>query len=93
MRLDLFLKTSRLVTRRTLAQELCDAGLVEINGMTAKSGKEVRVGDLIRINRRDRSTEVKVALVPSTKQVSKAAAGGLYQLIEDKIIPAGDVSA
>lgn len=86
MRLDLFLKTSRLVARRSLAQEFCDAGLVEVNGMKAKSGKEVRSGDVIGITRRGRSTIVKINSVPSTKQVSKDIAGELYEIIEDTVM-------
>ena len=45
MRLDLFLKVSRLVPRRSLAQEFCDAGVVSVNGASAKSSKEVKAGD------------------------------------------------
>jgi ribosomal 50S subunit-recycling heat shock protein len=47
MRIDLFLKASRLCLRRSVAQELCDAGAVEVNGAPAKSSRAVRVGDEI----------------------------------------------
>ncbi len=47
MRLDLFLKTSRLVKRRTVAQEMCVAGRVLVNGNEAKPAKEVKQGDVI----------------------------------------------
>ena len=83
MRLDVFLKLSRLITRRTLAQEFCDAGLIKINGAVAKSGKEVKVGDEIAISRRDRNLTVRVTSVPETKQVSKQSAGGLYTVLAD----------
>jgi ribosomal 50S subunit-recycling heat shock protein len=83
MRLDLYLKVSRLIQRRTLAQEFCDAGLIEVNGVSAKSGKEVKVGDEISINRRDRKITVRVASVPDTKQVSKQSAGDLFTVIDD----------
>ncbi|HQU94067.1 MAG TPA: RNA-binding S4 domain-containing protein [Pyrinomonadaceae bacterium] len=83
MRLDVFLKVSRLITRRTLAQEFCDAGLIEINGAVAKSGKEVKVGDEITIRRRDRKLTVRVNSIPDSKQVSKQAAGDLYTVIAD----------
>ena len=83
MRLDVFLKLSRLIARRTLAQEFCDAGLIEINGVVAKSGKEVKVGDEITVNRRNRKLTVRVAFVPDSKQVSKQAAGDLYSVVAD----------
>jgi ribosomal 50S subunit-recycling heat shock protein len=83
MRLDVFLKLSRLITRRTLAQEFCDAGLIQINGAVAKSGKEVKVGDEITISRRDRKLTVRIVSVPETKQVSKQSAGDLYTVVSD----------
>ena len=83
MRLDVFLKLSRLITRRTLAQEFCDAGLIQINGAVAKSGKEVKVGDEITISRRDRKRTVRIVSLPETKQVSKQSAGDLYTVVSD----------
>lgn len=83
MRLDVFLKLSRLITRRTLAQEFCDAGLIQINGAVAKSGKEVKVGDEITISRRDRKLTVRIVSVPETKQISKQSAGDLYTVVSD----------
>ncbi len=62
MRLDLFLKASRLILRRTLAQKFCDAGLVKINGLTAKSSREVKTGDEIEIKKRNRLTKVKMMI-------------------------------
>jgi ribosomal 50S subunit-recycling heat shock protein len=86
MRLDLFLKTSRLILRRSLAQEFCDAGLVSVNGSAAKSSKEIKAGDLIGIKRRNRLTTVRVSELPSAKQVSKSAAEGLYEIVSDEIV-------
>lgn len=86
MRLDLFLKASRLVIRRTVAQELCDAGLISVNGVLAKSSKEVKPDDEIEIKRRDRITRVVVVTVPETKQVSKQTADGLYRIIEETTV-------
>ena len=83
MRLDLFLKTSRLILRRTLAAEFCDAGAVRVNGSPAKSSKDVRAGDEIEIIRGDRRTRVRVLEVPEKKQVSKNAAAGLYAVLEE----------
>ena len=84
MRLDLFLKVSRLIQRRTLAQEFCDAGLVEVNGTPAKSGKEIKAGDEITIKRRDRRLTIRIEEVPDSKQVSKQSAGQLFTLISDE---------
>jgi ribosomal 50S subunit-recycling heat shock protein len=84
MRLDVFLKLSRLVPRRSLAQEFCDAGLVELNGAVAKSSKEVKVDDMISINRRNRKTVVRITSVPDKKQVSKQAAPELFELVSDE---------
>lgn len=83
MRLDLFLKSSRLISRRSVAQDMCDAGLVSINGAVAKSSKEVKPDDEIEIKRRNRVTRVAVIKVPLTKQVSKQTADELYRMIEE----------
>ena len=86
MRVDLFLKTSRLIPRRSLAQEFCDAGLIKINGATAKSSKEVKAGDELEIKRRDRLTRLKVLEIPAKKQVSKESAGNLFEILGEEII-------
>jgi ribosomal 50S subunit-recycling heat shock protein len=86
MRLDLFLKVSRLIPRRSLAQEFCDAGLIRVNGIVAKAGKEVKVGDELTIDRRNRKTVVRVEVVPDSKQVSKQSAGDLFSLISEEAV-------
>ena len=86
MRLDLFLKASRLIPRRSLAQEFCDAGRVKVNGIKAKSSKEVNAGDEIVITRRGRITKVAIVTLPSTKQVAKASAAELYRVIEETTV-------
>ena len=83
MRLDLFLKVSRLVLRRSVAQELSDAGLIFVNGSRAKSSKEIKSGDMIEIKRRTRHTSVEVVTVPDSKQVSKGGAADLYRVLGD----------
>ena len=88
MRLDLYLKVSRLVLRRSVAQELCDAGLIFVNGLRAKASKEIKAGDKIEIRRRTRHTSVEVVSVPAGKQVSKSGAADLYRILED--IPIDD---
>lgn len=84
MRLDLFLKTSRLVSRRSVAQDFCDKGLVSVNGATAKSAKEIRPGDEIEIRRRDRTTVIRVLAVPAGKQVSKTDASALWETVREE---------
>jgi ribosomal 50S subunit-recycling heat shock protein len=86
MRLDLFLKTSRLIVRRSLAQEFCDAGKIKVNGAIAKASKEIRSNDEIEITRRNRFTKLKVLQVPSQKQVSKTDASNLYEIVSEEIL-------
>ncbi len=80
MRLDVFLKLSRLVPRRTQAQEMCEAGAVKLNGSRAKSSREVREGDVISIRGRERVSTVRVVKVPA-KPPSKREAASLYEPI------------
>ena len=68
MRLDLYLKLSRLVPRRTLAQQMCEAGAVRLNGSPAKSAREVRVGDEIAIRQGGRVTTVRVGVTKGYTQ-------------------------
>jgi len=84
MRLDLFLKLSRLCPRRTLAQELCDAGLVLLNGRPVRSAHSVRAGDEITIRRRDHETTVRVLNVPASRNVSRRDAGQLVEIVSER---------
>jgi ribosomal 50S subunit-recycling heat shock protein len=86
MRLDLFLKTSRLILRRSLAQKFCDANLVKVNGQTAKSSKEIKAGDEIEIKRNNRLLKVRVAEIPAKKQVSRNDAVNLYEILSEEIL-------
>lgn len=90
MRLDIFLKISRLIPRRSLAQEFCDAGLVKVNDATAKSSKEIKAGDEIEIKRRNRITKIAVEIVPDKKQLSKGDSESLYNVISDELLPEED---
>jgi ribosomal 50S subunit-recycling heat shock protein len=83
MRLDQYLRASRLVLRRTLAQELCEAGAVSVNGLAARASRTVRAGDEIAITRRDRRLTVRVRALPAAKQVSRAEAPTLYETLSD----------
>jgi ribosomal 50S subunit-recycling heat shock protein len=86
MRLDLFLKVSRLCPRRTLAQELCDAGFVLLNGKAAKSAHSVKAGDEIIIRRRDREVIARVLKAPETKNVSRRDADQLIQILSERVL-------
>ena len=63
MRIDKFLKISRVIKRRTVAQEACDGGRIEINGKTAKPSKEVRVGDVVTVTFGNRAMTFEVLSV------------------------------
>ena len=86
MRLDLFLKASRLCPRRTLAQELCDAGFVLLNGRPAKSAHAVKAGDEISIRRRDRELVARVLQEPPTRNVSRRDAEQLVEIVSERVI-------
>lgn len=83
MRLDLFLKVSRLLPRRSLAQEYCDKNLIRVNGVPAKSSKAMTVGDEIEIKRKDKVTVIKIVAIPATKQMSKESAAELYSVVSE----------
>lgn len=72
MRLDKYLKVSRLIKRRTVANEACDAGRVMINGKTAKAGTDVKVGDVIEIEFGTRNVKVEVLDVQETTRKEDA---------------------
>ena len=84
MRLDLFLKASRLSGRRTLAQNLCDAGRVSINGSPAKSSHTVKASDEILIRSRHKLTTVRVLSVPTARQTSRKEACTLYEVLSEE---------
>ena len=79
MRLDKFLKVSRLIKRRTVANEACDAGRVSVNGKPAKAGYEVKVGDVISIGFGQKTVEAEVLGVQET--VKKENAGDLIRFL------------
>ena len=79
MRLDKYLKVSRLIKRRTVANEACDAGRVLINGKTAKASANVKAGDVIEIQFGTRTVKVEVLDVQET--VRKDEAKELYRYL------------
>ena len=79
MRLDKYLKVSRLIKRRTVANEACDGGRVTVNGKVAKAGLEVKVGDVIEIHFGDKTSKYEV--VTLSEHVLKEDAAGMYRLV------------
>lgn len=77
MRLDKYLKVSRLIKRRTVANEACDGGRITVNGKTAKASYDVKVGDEIAIAFGQRTVRVEVLAVEET--VKRDAAAALYK--------------
>ena len=80
MRLDKYLKVSRLIKRRTIAAEFCKAGQVKINGQVAKAASELKVGDVLEIIAGEHVTRAKILIVPD-KPVPIQACGTLYQVL------------
>ena len=79
MRLDKYLKVSRLIKRRTVANEACDGGRVMINDKPAKASSTVKVGDIITIGFGNK--EVKVRVLDVQETVRKEAAGELFEYL------------
>lgn len=87
MRLDKYLKVSRLIKRRTVANEVADAGRILINGKTAKASQAVKAGDIIEVTFGNRPIKVKVLsdVEPRTKDVARE----MYEIIEqDNVLAA-----
>ena len=80
MRLDEYLKVTRLIKRRTVANEACDAEKVSVNGRPARASYDVKVGDIIEINMGTRPLKVKVLNV--TEHATKENAAENYVVIE-----------
>lgn len=80
MRLDKYLKISRIIKRRTIANEACDAGRVTVNGKVAKAGLEIKEGDIIEIRFGNNKTKVKVISIK--EQVKKEDASSMFISIE-----------
>ncbi|MCI9175255.1 MAG: RNA-binding S4 domain-containing protein [Lachnospiraceae bacterium] len=72
MRLDKYLKVSRLIKRRTVANEACDAGRVSVNGKVAKASQDVKAGDVIEIGFGTKNVKVEVLAVQDTSRKEEA---------------------
>jgi len=73
LRLDKFLKVSRIIKRRTIANEACDAGRVMVNGKVAKASLDVKVGDVIEVALGARPVKVEVVKIAETSKKDEAA--------------------
>lgn len=80
MRLDKFLKVSRIIKRRTVANEACDAEHVNVNGRRAKASYEVKEGDVVEVSFGTRTLKFKILTVAD--QTKKSDAQSMYEIIE-----------
>lgn len=72
MRLDKYLKVSRLIKRRTVANEACDAGRVSVNGKIVKASYDVKVGDVIEISFGNKAVKAEVTMIAETTKKDEA---------------------
>lgn len=80
MRLDKYLKVSRIIKRRTVANEACDGGRVSVNGKIAKAGQEVKEGDEIEVRFGDKATRYVITAL--SEHALKADAAGMYRIVQ-----------
>ena len=83
MRLDKFLKVSRLIKRRTVANEVSDSGRILVNNLPAKPAKQIKEGDIISIVYANKTLSVEILRVPLTNSVPVQEASSLYKVLED----------
>lgn len=81
MRLDKFLKVSRLIKRRTVANDACDSERISVNGKNAKASYDVKIGDKITVAFGNRSVTVRVLEIKDTTKKSEAT--GMYEIISE----------
>ncbi len=81
MRLDKYLKVSRIIKRRTVAKEACDGGRVTINGKTAKAGAEIKEGDIMEIRFGNRVSRYEITDVKEVARKENAAE--MYRVLEE----------
>lgn len=84
MRLDKFLKVSRLIKRRTVAKEVCEAGRIQVNSRPAKAGHNLDVGDVLDIALGNRRLKVRITEIKETVRADQA--DRLYEILEDEKI-------
>ncbi len=79
MRLDKYLKVSRIIKRRTIANEACDLGRVSVNGKIAKAGAELKVGDIVEL--RLGAKVMKIEVLKLADHMAKELASEMYQVL------------
>ena len=84
MRLDKYLKVSRLIKRRTLAKEISDQGRVKVNGQTAKAGTDIKLEDTIEIQFGQKIVSIKVTGL--SEHATKENAKGMYEILKEERI-------
>jgi len=84
VRLDTFLKASRMVKRRSKAKELCQHGVVWVNGKVAKPSKEVKPGDIVEIDTVFRYIKFRILALPKAKNIPRKSALRFTEIIEDR---------
>ena len=84
MRLDKYLKVSRVIKRRTIAKDILDIGLVKLNGKVAKPSSDVKENDILELTLGDRVLNIKV--VSLLQSARKENASEMYEIIDDNII-------
>ncbi len=82
MRIDKYLKNTRLIKRRTIAKEACDAGRISLNGKVIKAGATVKEGDIVTITFGNRWSKIKVLRLLDT--VKKEDATTMYEILETR---------
>ncbi len=85
MRLDVYLKVSRLIKRRSVAKEMCDSGRVLVGGLPAKPGRLIKAGDVITLRSPRRTVTAEVIELPRGN-VPKERAAELYRVIEESLV-------
>ncbi|HMM06630.1 MAG TPA: RNA-binding S4 domain-containing protein [Clostridiales bacterium] len=84
MRLDKYLKVSRVIKRRTVAKEICEAGRIQVNGHRAKAGHEIKIGDILDIAMGNLRLKIRVAEIKETIRANEASS--LYEVLEENRI-------
>ncbi len=82
MRLDKYLKVSRLIKRRTVANDACDGERISVNGKTAKASYNVKLGDIITVSFGSKTVSVKVLDIKETTKKSESS--GMYEVISEE---------
>ncbi|MDR1069251.1 MAG: RNA-binding S4 domain-containing protein [Gracilibacteraceae bacterium] len=82
MRLDKYLKVSRLIKRRSVAKDVCDGEKISVNGRAAKPAAEVKAGDVLTLSMRGRLLEVRVLSTPASVRAEDASS--LYEVLREE---------